>query len=229
MRQASVFVALAAAGWAVTVPLPASARYGPGVLPPYEIVTILRSTDLRPVGPPVRRGRSYVVSAIDGAGDDVRVVVDARNGEIISVRPLRRYVGRPYARERVYVERDPVFGGPPVVLYEPESRYYPPEALPERRQSAPEPRVLGARRHRGASPRRRPSHRDAAGPDPDGAPGRPAADPTAAAGGDQRQAGIRAGEVLAGSGEGRRGGAAAAAGAGGQAGRRSAARVIRPK
>jgi hypothetical protein len=58
------------------------------VLPPHEILTILRSTALNPIGRPVRRGDTYVLRAIDeDYGDEVRVVVDARNGEILSMTP----------------------------------------------------------------------------------------------------------------------------------------------
>jgi hypothetical protein len=58
------------------------------VLPPYEIATIIRSTGLDPVGRPVLRGADYVLRAIAGDGGVVRVVVDARSGEIVSVTPV---------------------------------------------------------------------------------------------------------------------------------------------
>ena len=152
MRQASVFAVLAALGWTMAAPLPASAQYGPGVLAPFEVVTILRSTDLQPVGRPVRRGAHYAVTAIDERGDDVRVLVDARSGEIVSVRPLRRYVERSYPPETVYVEPGPLFGGPRIIYEEPRG-YYPPEALPERGRSATGPRVIRAPSSTGALPR----------------------------------------------------------------------------
>ena len=57
-------------------------------LPPFEILGILRSSGLRPLSPPIRRGRFYVVRAMVLGGDDVRVLVDAGSGRILSVAPI---------------------------------------------------------------------------------------------------------------------------------------------
>jgi hypothetical protein len=57
-------------------------------LPPYEVVTIIRSAGLDPLGPPVRRGPRYVLRAVSGDDREVRVVVDARSGGILSVTPV---------------------------------------------------------------------------------------------------------------------------------------------
>jgi hypothetical protein len=65
------------AGWA-------GAR--PRVLPGHEILTIIRSTGFEPTGRPVQKGTRYEVDAIDPYDVDVRLVVDARSGEIIAVR-----------------------------------------------------------------------------------------------------------------------------------------------
>ena len=54
----------------------------PGGLPPHEILTILRSTGLDPLGQPVRRGPHYVLRAIDDTDREVSVVVSARSGDI---------------------------------------------------------------------------------------------------------------------------------------------------
>jgi len=59
-----------------------------GALPPYEIATIVRSTGLSPLERPFRRGPTYVVHAIDQRGDEMRVVLDARHGDILSVTPI---------------------------------------------------------------------------------------------------------------------------------------------
>lgn len=64
------------------------AQAQPDVLPPHEIVTILRSTGFNPLDRPVRRGPNYVLRATDEGGEMVRVVVDARGGEVLSVTPL---------------------------------------------------------------------------------------------------------------------------------------------
>jgi len=58
------------------------------ILPPYEVAAIVRSTGLEPLGRPVRQGQAYAVRAIDEAGEEVRVIVDARLGRIVKVIPL---------------------------------------------------------------------------------------------------------------------------------------------
>lgn len=58
------------------------------VLPAHEIVTIIRSDGFEPLGRPVRRGPVYEVQAIDDFDTRVRVVVDARTGYIVAVRPV---------------------------------------------------------------------------------------------------------------------------------------------
>jgi hypothetical protein len=60
----------------------------PGVLPPYEIVTIIRSTGLDPLGRPMRRGAHYVLHAVGDDDREVRVLVNARSGKILSVTPV---------------------------------------------------------------------------------------------------------------------------------------------
>jgi hypothetical protein len=57
------------------------------VLPPHEILTILRSTGLDPIGRPVRQGPHYVLHAIDEDDREMRVIVSARSGEIIRMAP----------------------------------------------------------------------------------------------------------------------------------------------
>ena len=81
-------LALALASPAAAEPATRLAQARSDVLPPHEILTILRSTALSPIGRPVRRGDTYVLRAIDeDYGDELRVVVDARNGEILSMTP----------------------------------------------------------------------------------------------------------------------------------------------
>jgi hypothetical protein len=64
---------------------------GPGfpdpALPPYEIMTIVRSTGLAPLTRPMRRGPYYVLVAVDRVGRQMRVVVDAQLGDIVNLRP----------------------------------------------------------------------------------------------------------------------------------------------
>jgi len=80
---------------------------GPGLpdpaLPPYEIMSIVRSTGLAPLTRPMRRGPYYVLVAVDRVGRQMRVVVDAQLGDIVNLRPalaLGSYgpeLGRPNA------------------------------------------------------------------------------------------------------------------------------------
>ena len=67
------------------IPVPAIPIAG---LPPHEIVTIVRSTGLEPLGSPVRQGPAYALRAVDPAGEEVRVIVDAQRGRIVKVIPL---------------------------------------------------------------------------------------------------------------------------------------------
>jgi hypothetical protein len=74
-------------------------------VPPYEVVAIVRSTGLEPLTRPWRNGPAYVLRAVDPAGVEVRVVVDARIGRIVQVVPLGPHYGamppphgRPYGR-----------------------------------------------------------------------------------------------------------------------------------
>ena len=77
------------------------------ILPPYEVAAIVRSTGLEPLGRPVRQGQAYAVRAIDEAGEEVRVIVDARLGRIVKVIPLME------PRYAMPLLRPPAFGRPP--------------------------------------------------------------------------------------------------------------------
>jgi hypothetical protein len=82
---AGLLLGLGTAGTAV-----AQAVY-PGLpdpaLPPYEIMSIVRSTGLAPLTRPIRRGPYYVLVAVDRVGRQMRVVVDAQLGDIVNLRP----------------------------------------------------------------------------------------------------------------------------------------------
>jgi hypothetical protein len=59
---------------------------GEGPVPAYQVMTIVRAAGLTPLGPPVRRGRVYVLVAADRRHDGImRVVVDAWSGDILRV------------------------------------------------------------------------------------------------------------------------------------------------
>jgi hypothetical protein len=126
-------LAASAPGLAQPVPPPYPGPVPPGYeagLPPQEVNAIVRSTGLRPLGPPMRHGPAYVVRAIDPDGEEVRVIINARMGRITKVIPvtLPRYAlmppsGRPPGRIAVVPDgygpdgleaRPPIGpGGPP--------------------------------------------------------------------------------------------------------------------
>lgn len=57
--------------------------YGPSLLPAAEVYTVVRESGFSPLGIPRQRGIIYTISVIDRAGDDGRLVIDARTGRII--------------------------------------------------------------------------------------------------------------------------------------------------
>ena len=65
-------------------------RYGPSLLPPTEVYTVLRENGFLPLGIPRQRGLVYTISVIGRGGDDGRLVIDARNGRIIRFIPAYR-------------------------------------------------------------------------------------------------------------------------------------------
>jgi hypothetical protein len=61
---------------------------GPALLPPHEVATIVRSAGFTPISPAARRGDRYVLRVSAPDGREMRVVVHARRGEIISAVPV---------------------------------------------------------------------------------------------------------------------------------------------
>ncbi|ARQ00490.1 PepSY domain-containing protein [Pseudorhodoplanes sinuspersici] len=131
MKQPFIFAIFAAtlAGAA-----PAQAQHiAADLLPPYEVSTIVASMGMRPLDRPIWRNGRYVINAIDRNGREVRVVLDAHDGQVIAVRPrMRDYVYEPrygapppppeYPRGAPYEPRyDQRYGAPP-----------PPAAIPGR-------------------------------------------------------------------------------------------------
>jgi hypothetical protein len=64
--------------------------YGPSLLPPTEVYTVLRESGFLPLGIPQRRGLVYTISVINRGGGDGRLVIDARTGRIIRFVPANR-------------------------------------------------------------------------------------------------------------------------------------------
>jgi hypothetical protein len=65
-------------------------NYGPRLLPPMEVYTIVRESGFSPLGIPQQRGLVYTISVIDRGGDDGKLVIDARTGRIIRFMPAYR-------------------------------------------------------------------------------------------------------------------------------------------
>jgi hypothetical protein len=105
-------------------------------VPAYEVMTIVRSAGLAPLGAPVRRGAVYVLVAANRRHDVVRVIVDAWSGDILRIAPAG------YAAQEAI---PPGASGPPVP--EPAPRAHadldgmpppvPPRRVPEARIAAP--------------------------------------------------------------------------------------------
>jgi hypothetical protein len=86
LKHTIILVAFAAFA---AVPAPAQ-PVAADLMPAYEVATIVASMGMRPIGRPAwMRGR-YVVAAIDRYGREVNVVLDARDGQVLAVRPLAR-------------------------------------------------------------------------------------------------------------------------------------------
>jgi len=63
-------------------------RYARALLPPQEVYTVLRDAGFSPLGAPRLRGNVWTIAAINRAGDDGRLFIDATNGRILSFMPV---------------------------------------------------------------------------------------------------------------------------------------------
>ena len=63
---------------------------GPALLPAHEVYNIIREAGFSPLGIPRQRGYVYTIAVIDRGGEDGRLVIDARNGQIIRFTPAWR-------------------------------------------------------------------------------------------------------------------------------------------
>jgi len=114
-----------------------------GALPPAEVNSIVRSMGLMPTSRPIREGQTYAVLAADPRGRQLRVIVDARFGDVLSVR--RVVVAGPpgaYPEPRIYggVARrmpwmGPDFRPPGLIGRADPSQAYPP--VPRSRPAVP--------------------------------------------------------------------------------------------
>lgn len=63
---------------------------GPALLPAHEVYNIIREAGFSPLGIPRQRGYVYTIAVIDRGGEDGRLVIDGRNGQIIRFTPAWR-------------------------------------------------------------------------------------------------------------------------------------------
>jgi hypothetical protein len=61
--------------------------YESAVLPPQEVYVVLRENGFLPLGVPRLRGWVYAIAAMDRAGENGRLLIDARSGRIIRFMP----------------------------------------------------------------------------------------------------------------------------------------------
>jgi hypothetical protein len=88
---------------------PAGAAAATGMLPPAEILAEVRREGFYPVGRPVKRGRVYVLFAVDQDDFDVQLTVDAASGRVLQVAGAVARVGGPghYGYRSIWRERRP--------------------------------------------------------------------------------------------------------------------------
>jgi hypothetical protein len=139
-RGLTIGLAIAALG--IAAPLAVSSPREPvtaaEALPAYEVLTTVREMGLHPTTQAVRRGPYYVLHAVDTLGVEMRVVVDAEFGDILSVAPVRPYAGVSYRRGPRIIDV-PQPGDDSLGPDDRDNAGPPPPAKPRRRSAAPPP------------------------------------------------------------------------------------------
>jgi hypothetical protein len=134
------------------------------VLTPPQVSGIVRSMGFVPTGTPARNGPTYAVRAVGQRGRPVRVVVDARSGNVLSIRPIAALGVAPYP---VPPGRIPWFGlqlRPPAAIGRSEA--YSPPPLP-RARAAPDAAKPSQQSAAGSEPLPvEPSQQSAPSPEP---------------------------------------------------------------
>jgi hypothetical protein len=87
--------------------------YAPALLPLREVYGVLHENGYAPLGLPQQRGMVYIIAAINGDGDDGRLVIDARNGRILRFTPAFR-MGHVMNNDEIVVGYGPAAPLPPV-------------------------------------------------------------------------------------------------------------------
>lgn len=140
-----------------------------GGLPPSEILMVVRSSGLRPLTQPERRGPRYVLLASDNMGGQLRVTVSAHNGRIVHAEPAHdpRFAYHPVRPRGLIPTAPPQHAAMP-----------PPHPAPELRE--PTPPLPRTARTTAAPPQppAKQDHRLTSAPDTTGSvPSRPARTP----------------------------------------------------
>jgi hypothetical protein len=128
---------------------PPAYGYGPTLLPPAEVYGVVREGGFSPLGIPRRRGSVYTIAVVDRSGDDGRLIIDARTGQILNFVPFNR-VGDNFSDEEpmIYAAPGPLppmthirgVPRPPRPIPHVASRMVPvPKASPLAAKPAPEP------------------------------------------------------------------------------------------
>jgi hypothetical protein len=119
--------------------------YGPPLMPPLEVYAILRETGFLPLGIPHQRGLVYTIAVVNRAGNDGRLVIDARTGRILRFEPAGRW-GESAEREApppAYRQQSAL---PPPTVIQGQGMLRPPAPIPRvASRAVPTPRPAPAR------------------------------------------------------------------------------------
>jgi hypothetical protein len=148
-------------------PVPRYPGYGPRLLPPQEVYTVVRESGFSPLGIPQQRGLIYTISVIDRGGDDGRLVIDARTGRILRfVRASR--MGDNFNDEMTgsYGPVGPLPPPPAATVRDPRASASPPPRVASRTPSVPLPKpgphAAGTPKPQATAPAPAPSQQSAA-------------------------------------------------------------------
>jgi hypothetical protein len=89
-RPGSVAASDIGGPYAAMPPDAPTSAYGPVLLPPREVYSVLRENGFSPLGPPRLRGFFYSIAVADRRGGDGRLVIDARDGQVVRYVPAYR-------------------------------------------------------------------------------------------------------------------------------------------
>lgn len=103
--------------------------YGPPLIPTHEVYAVLRENGFSPLDVPHLRGMFYHIVAVDRRGDDGRLVIDARSGQIVRFVPVPHFGDRFGGRPSPYGYGDGYGYGPAPMSY-PAGPPRPPIGLP---------------------------------------------------------------------------------------------------